>query len=138
MQKILCRIEPRAYFSFSYLFKQFLNNGREPWSSGYGRRLMIQSSWVQIPAPYTGWTWHFFTLICCKNCNNVCLKKTENKRKRGRGWPIFRKQFLNNKNCCPKQDSNLDHRSRRWEHWPQHGGLIEGTKARAWNYFCLT
>ena len=22
---------------------------------------------------------------CCKNCNDVCLKKTENKRKRGRG-----------------------------------------------------
>ena len=30
---------------------------------------------------------HFFTYICCKNCI-VCLKKTENKRKRGRGWPI--------------------------------------------------
>ena len=63
--------------------------GREPWSSGYGRRLMIQRLWVRIPAPYTGWTWHFFTLICCKNCSNVCLKKTENKRKRGQGWPIF-------------------------------------------------
>ena len=32
---------------------------------------------------------HFFTYICCKNCNDVCLKKTENKLKRGRGWPIF-------------------------------------------------
>ena len=31
---------------------------------------------------------HFFTFICCKNCI-VCLKKTENKRKRGREWPIF-------------------------------------------------
>ena len=30
--------------------------GREPWSSGYGRRLMFQWSSVQIPAPYTGWT----------------------------------------------------------------------------------
>ena len=29
-----------------------------------------------------------FTLICCKNCI-VCLEKTENKQKRGRGWPIF-------------------------------------------------
>ena len=62
-----------------------------PWSSGYGRRLTIQRSWVWIPAPYTGWTWHFFTLICCKNCNNVCLRGAENKRKRGRGWPIFKK-----------------------------------------------
>ena len=25
-------------------------------------------SWVQIPAPYTEWT--FFTFICCKNCND--------------------------------------------------------------------
>ena len=28
--------------------------------------------WVQIPTPYTGWT--FFTLISCKNCI-VCLKR---------------------------------------------------------------
>ena len=28
---------------------------REPWSSGYGRRLMFWRSWVRIPAPYTGW-----------------------------------------------------------------------------------
>ena len=26
--------------------------GREPWFSGYGRRLMFQRLWVQIPAPY--------------------------------------------------------------------------------------
>ena len=26
----------------------------------------------ESPRP-TGWT--FFTLICCKNCNNVCLKR---------------------------------------------------------------
>ena len=31
---------------------------------------------------------HFFTLVCCKN-SNVCWKKTENKRKRGGGWPSF-------------------------------------------------
>ena len=34
---------------------------------------------------------HFVTSICCKIY--VCLKKTENKRKRGRGWPI--KKILN-------------------------------------------
>ena len=45
---------------------------------------MFQRLWVWILAPDTGWTWHFFTLICCKNCI-VCLKKTKNKRKRGRG-----------------------------------------------------
>ena len=40
--------------------------GREPWSSGYGKRLTFQRSRVRFPAPYTGWT--FFTFICCKNC----------------------------------------------------------------------
>ena len=30
---------------------------------------------------------HFLTLICCKNGIDDCLKKTENKRKRGRFWP---------------------------------------------------
>ena len=41
--------------------------GREPWSSGYGWRLMFERSWVRILAPYTGWTFgHFFTFICCK------------------------------------------------------------------------
>ena len=47
-------------------------NLQAPWSSGYGRRLMFQRSWVRIPLPYTGWT--FFTFICCKNCN-LCLKR---------------------------------------------------------------
>ena len=60
--------------------------GREPWSSGYRRRLIIKRSRVQILAP----DGHFLTLICCKICI-VCLKKTKNKRKRGWGWPIFEK-----------------------------------------------
>ena len=38
-----------------------LNKGREPWSSGYGWRLMFQRLQVQIPALYTGWT--FFTYL---------------------------------------------------------------------------
>ena len=64
--------------------------GGEPWSSGYGRRLKFQRSWVWIPAPYTGWTWHFSHWFVVKNCI-ICLKRTENKRKRGQGWPIFLK-----------------------------------------------
>ena len=32
------------------------NNGREPWSSGYGSKLTFQRSWVRTPAPDTGWT----------------------------------------------------------------------------------
>ena len=48
---------------------------------------MFQRSRVRIPVPYTRWT--LITFICCKNCN-FCLKDN-NKRKRGRGWPIFLK-----------------------------------------------
>ena len=74
----------------------------EHWSSGYGRKLTFQRLWVWIPAPDTGWTWHFFTLICYKDCI-VCLKKTENKRKRGQGWPIFLKKISNlgRSSCSP-------------------------------------
>ena len=32
---------------------------REPWSCGYGRRLMYERSRVWVPAPYNGGTWHF-------------------------------------------------------------------------------
>ena len=37
---------------------------------------------------------HFLTYICCKNC---WLEKTENKQKRGLGWPILiiKKLLLN-------------------------------------------
>ena len=36
----------------------------------------------------------FFTLICCKRCNNVCLKRPKIKTKRGRSWPILKSIFL--------------------------------------------
>ena len=36
---------------------------REPWSSGYRRRLMFQRSWVRILAPYTGWTFFHIYLL---------------------------------------------------------------------------
>ena len=35
---------------------------------------------------------HFLTFICCKICNSV--GKDENKWKRGRDWPIFKKKIL--------------------------------------------
>ena len=44
------------------------------WSSGNGRRLVFQRSWVQIPVPYSGRT--FFTFICCidtVNQGNWCM-----------------------------------------------------------------
>ena len=63
----------------------------EPCSSGYGRRLTFRRLWVWIPVPYTGWTWHFFTLIICKKNCIVCLKRPKlNKKEAGIG-PFFRK-----------------------------------------------
>ena len=64
---------------------------KKSWSSGYGRRLMFQRSWVRIPAPDTGWTWHFFTLICCKNCI-VCLKRPKINEKEAEVGPFFKKK----------------------------------------------
>ena len=81
--------------------------GREPWSSGYGRRLMSEcrgfESWHQILEGHD-----IFTLICCKNCNDVCLKWP--KIKRGRGWPIFKKIIANSvtllRTCWQKGQNN--------------------------------
>ena len=71
--------------------KQFILR-QELWSSGYGWRLMFQRSWVWIPAPYPGWT--IFHIFCCKNCNDVCLKRPKINSKRGQGWPINRQYIL--------------------------------------------
>ena len=35
----------------------------ESWSSGYGMKQMFQRSWVQIPAPYTGWTFFHIPIV---------------------------------------------------------------------------
>ena len=49
---------------------------------------MFQRSRVWTPALLTEWT--FFTYIfCCKNCNDVSLKRTKMNDKWGRGWLIF-------------------------------------------------
>ena len=55
---------------------------------GYERRLMFKRSWVRIPASYTGWTWHFFTLICCKKV--VCLKRLKINGKEAGVGPFFK------------------------------------------------
>ena len=44
---------------------------------------------------------NIFTMIC-KNCI-VCLRGTENKRKRGRGWPIFFKKTAQQVNSTALQ-----------------------------------
>ena len=72
--------------SMGQMLQNLFDVEREPWSSGYGRRLMFQSLWVRILAPYTGWAWHFshlFVVIIV----SMCVWKRENKWKRGRGWP---------------------------------------------------
>ena len=60
----------------------------EPRSSGYGRILTFWRLRVQIPALYTGWTWHFFIFICCNNCI-VCLKRLKIYVKEAGVGPFF-------------------------------------------------
>ena len=55
-------------------------------SSGNGRRLMLERSWVRIPVLYTGWTWRFSHWFVVKI---VLFVWKDRKRKRGWGWPIF-------------------------------------------------
>ena len=58
----------------------------------------------------------FFTFICCKNCI-VCLKKTENKQKRGRGWPNFskkRKKVLQMIGFVPRTSGIWSDHSANW------------------------
>ena len=71
----------------------YIGTGREPWSSGYGRKLIIRRLWVRTLVPYTGWT--FFTFICC-NYWTVCLKRPKINEKRGRG-----RTFLKNNTIQP-------------------------------------
>ena len=73
--------------------------GREPWSSGYGRRLSFWRMWVWIPVPYTGWT--FFHINLLQNCIDHCLKKTKNKRKEAGDGPFFKKKHFNGNRSHP-------------------------------------
>ena len=66
------------------------NVNKLPWSSDYGKRLTFRRSWVRITAPYTGWT--FFTYICFKNCNDVCLKRPSTNEKEAGIGPFFFKK----------------------------------------------
>ena len=73
--------------------KQSTRNRVEPWSSGYGRRLMFERLWVWIPALYTWWT--FFHIYLLKKL--YCLfEKTKNKQKRGWVGPFSKNSTRNN------------------------------------------
>ena len=91
-ENVWCQLMKYQLFVMSLLdkLKTFLN-GREPWSSVYGWRLMCVRSWVWIPAPYTGWT--FFTLICCKNWI-AWLKRLKISKKEAGVGPFFWKKPL--------------------------------------------
>ena len=70
--EMIFRIKLSLHFINSSTF------GREPWSSGYGSRLVFYRLWVWIPAPYTGWTFsHLFVV-------NILVFV----EKRGQGWLI--------------------------------------------------
>ena len=64
----------------NYPFKILIVFGREPWSSGYGTRLVSWWLWVRIPAPHAGWIFSdiFFVRVAMFGW------KDENKRKRER------------------------------------------------------
>ena len=69
----------------------FCNDWAEAlWSSGLGRRLesegCVFESWRPILDE------HFFTFICCKNCN-VCLKKTKINEKEAGVGPFLKKNI---------------------------------------------
>ena len=46
-----------------------------------------QSEDCVFESQYAG---YYFTLFSCKNSIDIWLKKSENKRKRGQRWPVFK------------------------------------------------
>ena len=67
---------------------------------------MFERAWVQIPAPYTGWT--FFALICCKHCI-VCLKRPKINEKEGGVGPFLKK----NENKYKERMTTVRHMDRK-------------------------
>ena len=65
--------------------------GREPRSSGFERSVVFRRSWVRIPAPYTDGRKKYSHIFVVRIV--MFVWKDENKRKRGRGWPIFQKSL---------------------------------------------
>ena len=61
--------------------------GREPWSSGNGRRLIFERPWLRIE--WMDMTFFHIDMLLKLYC---LLEKTENKRKRGRVGQFFIKE----------------------------------------------
>ena len=94
---------------------------KRPLGGSPGLVVMFQRSCVRILVLYTGWTWHFFTLICCKKL--YCLfEKTKNKWKRGRVCPIFKQREVRVDPFYNKDRSSnvIDILVLVWSRWPMH------------------
>ena len=85
MMKSLFSVASINSVGFNYILSNNEAIGREPWSSGYGKRLMFRTSWVRFLALYTGWT--IFHVYLMYNCN-VCLKRPKLNKKEARIGPL--------------------------------------------------
>ena len=79
----------------------FLHRTSLPWPSVYGRQLMFGRSWVWIPAPYTGWKWHYSHWFVVKIVI-VCLTRPKINRKEARVCPF-------KKTCAIRKESRCQH-----------------------------
>ena len=91
---------PRPLFRIFRFFKFYQKKLREPLSSGYRR--IIMSGGHGFQSRHRILDGIFFTLICWKFCNDICLKRPKTNYKRGQGRPIIFK------NCRIHQNSNSD------------------------------
>ena len=66
---------------------------REPRSSGYGRRLMSEGCGFE--SQHRRLDGHFFTYICCKNCN-ICLKRPKINENEAKVGPFLKTVFHQN------------------------------------------
>ena len=69
----ICRVRKMTFAS--KVQNNLFSLGREPWSSGYGRRLMIWSSWFRIPATYTGWRFLTLNNLLCLFVEKTIINK---------------------------------------------------------------
>ena len=58
---LLCVPNAIKWYCKTYLSST--QRGREPWTSGCGRRLVCWMLWVRIPAPFIGWTFFHKNLL---------------------------------------------------------------------------
>ena len=83
------RVINYSYFTTDSTVNNIRAVGQEPWSSGYGRRLtVLKVMGLNSSAVYC---MDIFSHLFVVKLYWSLFEKTENKRKRGRGWPINKK-----------------------------------------------